>query len=72
MGLVCPKCGSEQVSVIDSRRKEGTVWRRRCCLCCQKRFNTVEISEERLQAMEKTEELMAKIKEVCGFEQAEI
>lgn len=56
MGMVCPKCGSDQLTVVDTRRKNGTVWRRRGCLCCSKRFNTVEVSEEAFAQLRKKEE----------------
>lgn len=55
MGMVCPKCGSDQLTVVDTRRKEGTVWRRRGCISCGNRFNTVEIGEERMKALKKAE-----------------
>ena len=55
MGMVCPKCGSDQLTVVDTRRKEGTVWRRRGCISCGNRFNTVEIGEERMKSLKKAE-----------------
>lgn len=39
----CPKCNSNQVYVTDSRRKEGTVHRRRECQDCGHRYTTVEV-----------------------------
>lgn len=41
----CPECGSNQICVVDTRSKEDIVIRRRCCLTCNARFNTVEIHE---------------------------
>ena len=55
MGMVCPKCGSDQLTVVDTRRKNGTVWRRRGCISCGNRFNTVEIGEERMKELKKAE-----------------
>lgn len=56
MGMVCPKCGSDQLTVIDTRRKNGTVWRRRGCISCGNRFNTLEVEENRLKKLEEAEE----------------
>lgn len=49
----CPKCGSNQVTVVDTRRKDEAIKRRRCCLVCGNRYNTAEISEERLKKLER-------------------
>lgn len=38
----CPKCGGD-TSVIDSKLKPDNVRRRRKCLSCNERFNTMEI-----------------------------
>ena len=43
--MLCPKCKSDQVIVVDSREKDGTAWRRRECAVCKIRFNTKEIDE---------------------------
>ena len=51
----CPKCGSNQVAVVDTRRKDGTVWRRRGCRSCGNRFNTLEVGEKRLKELEEAE-----------------
>ena len=46
----CPKCKSDQITVIDSRVKHNRavnyVGRRRKCLTCDYRWNTIEITEE--------------------------
>lgn len=42
----CPKCGSDQCFVVDVRSQDGYVKRRRECMFCSERFNTVEIKEE--------------------------
>lgn len=43
----CPFCGSAETKVIDSRFNEDsyTIKRRRECLSCGSRFNTIESSE---------------------------
>jgi len=39
----CPKCGSKEDHVVDTRPKEENVrWRRRECLKCNFRWNTIE------------------------------
>ena len=45
-GIICIYCKSDKVGVIDSRPKSGGKRLRRYkCEDCEKRFNTVEISE---------------------------
>ena len=46
--MVCPKCGSYQLVVVDSRNKPFGVQRRRECMDCGHRFNTAEIDMEYL------------------------
>lgn len=41
--LKCSKCGSEDVSVWDSRKKDGSQIRRRKCNRCNKRWTTIEV-----------------------------
>lgn len=41
----CPKCKSYGVAVVDSRRDDHMVTRRRKCLDCDHRFNSVEITQ---------------------------
>ena len=41
----CPKCGSNQLLVIDSRQTEDYCRRRRKCLSCGNRFSSIEIIE---------------------------
>jgi transcriptional regulator NrdR family protein len=46
MGCVvysCPRCGSTNVSVVDSRPKENHIWRRRKCLECGEKYTTYEV-----------------------------
>ena len=44
--LKCPCCGSLQVHIVDSRAYDTQVRRRRECLDCLARFNTIEIPLE--------------------------
>ena len=48
----CPKCGSNQAFVVDSRPADGSVKRRRECLFCGQRFNTVEIAAVEYKTLE--------------------
>ena len=44
--LKCPRCGSANLKVIDSRNdnRHPGAYRRRVCKDCKKRFNTYELS----------------------------
>lgn len=44
-GLLCPKCGYHQSSVVDSRPSGSEQRRRRECLKCGERFTTYEVME---------------------------
>lgn len=41
----CPKCKSYGVAVIGSKRDDEMVTRRRKCLDCDHRFNSIEITQ---------------------------
>lgn len=43
----CPYCGEQESKVVDSRHSEDglSIWRRRECMGCQKRFTTYEVVE---------------------------
>jgi len=43
--MICPYCLNDQTKVVDKRDNEGITKRRRECLKCQKRFNTLESVE---------------------------
>jgi transcriptional repressor NrdR len=49
----CPSCGSDRLSVIDTRSEDGAIRRRRECQACGKRFTTVERIEQFLPFVEK-------------------
>lgn len=46
--LLCPKCKSEDLYVVDSRNQKGCdyLYRRRECAICGHRFTTVEIDND--------------------------
>lgn len=50
--MQCPKCGSESLSVIDSRHTGNEIRRRRECVECKYRFTTYEITETRKARLE--------------------
>ena len=56
--MKCPKCGSDQLGCIDSRKNNGAVRRRRVCQDCYYRFSTMEISVDQFNAMISKEKLM--------------
>ena len=43
--MLCPYCHGKETKVMDKRDNEGLTKRRRECLKCQKRFNTLETHE---------------------------
>jgi len=43
--MLCPYCLNKESKVIDKRDSEGKTKRRRECLKCKKRFNTLEVVE---------------------------
>lgn len=50
--MKCPKCGSDNVYVVDSRRDDGKlIKRKRSCADCGYRFNSVEVAVEQLIAV---------------------
>lgn len=40
--MICPYCGSDQSTVLDSRQGEQSRRRRYACPSCQQRFSTIE------------------------------
>lgn len=41
-GPECPQCGECRSAVVDSRKSDGAVRRRRICCSCEQRFTTYE------------------------------
>ena len=55
--MKCPKCGSDLLTIVDSRHKPDYVFRRRKCEKCDFRFNTNEtIVNEHLSRLPLTKE----------------
>lgn len=61
--LLCPKCQSRHLSVIDSRKQEDTeyLFRRRQCEDCGHRFSTAEIPKEQYDAYREMEQEQNKV-----------
>ena len=61
----CPFCGSAETKVIDSRFNEDSysIKRRRECLVCGARFNTLESSELNYPRVTKSDESSVKLDE---------
>lgn len=66
--MMCPQCGSDDLSMIDSRTSNDQVNRRRLCLNCLCRFSTVEIKKEELQRLRRIENVAYKLQEEFRFE----
>jgi len=49
----CPSCGSDRLSVVDTRSEDGAIRRRRECQACSQRFTTIERIELFLPFVEK-------------------
>ena len=49
--MKCPHCKGNDTMVVDSRIRNGVVRRRRMCMSCKKRFNTLEVPEEELRVL---------------------
>lgn len=41
--MLCPKCKSDNLKIVESRPHGDTTRRRRLCLDCDARFNTLEV-----------------------------
>ena len=50
--FICPKCGGEKNTVVDTRAIDAGIRRRRECTVCKFRWNTVEILETREDKVE--------------------
>ena len=48
--MTCPECGSPDTYVIESRASNGTIRRRRECVCGH-RFTTYEVNEKQWKAV---------------------
>ena len=41
--MICPKCKSDNLKIVDTRSDDASTRRRRLCLDCGVRFNTLEV-----------------------------
>lgn len=48
----CPRCGTENTTVYDSRNKDKHIRRKRSCSMCGLRYSSVEILEEDFKMVE--------------------
>ena len=55
--MTCPSCGCSDTRIVDSRKREDSVFRRRECIECGKRFNTIEIDYDLYKHYEKLSRL---------------
>jgi len=58
-GIQCPKCGREDSRVIDTRPRDGAIYRRRVCSCGH-RFSSAELQFENstLRKIDKVRKLL--------------
>ena len=56
--MLCPRCKSSKIYVVDSRPHDGNIRRRRVCPDCNSRFNTVEITEDEYNILLSKEETL--------------
>ena len=63
----CPRCGSLNIMVLESRPREDFYFRRRKCNACGYRFSTAEISMDEyndyVNKVNNYEQIMSKFKE---------
>ena len=52
--MTCPKC-SGKTKVIDSRPDVDSVWRKRECLECKYRFETIELEKDLKEKLKENE-----------------
>lgn len=52
----CPKCNADKSLVMETRRVEGSLWRRRCCRGCGRHYVTQEVAAERMPSRERERE----------------
>ena len=58
--MICPKCGGRS-KVYNSRPKDDTIRRHRQCLKCEHRYATIEILEQKEDALDKPKEKPVKL-----------
>ena len=57
----CPKCGSDNLTVCDTRKRNNVIWRRRRCLDCGEKFSTTEIMADDLDIIERQSNIIRKM-----------
>ena len=60
----CPVCKSENVYVIDSRKVDGSIRRRKLCRNCESRYTTYEVSDVDMIRIRKTIHLIREVQSV--------
>lgn len=60
----CPVCKSENVYVIDSRKVDGSIRRRKLCRNCESRYTTYEVSDVDIIRIRKTIHLIEEVQSV--------
>lgn len=58
--MICPKCGGRS-KVYNSRPKDDTIRRHRQCLRCSHRYTTIEVLEQKENALDKPKEKLVKL-----------
>lgn len=59
----CPSCQAVSSTVINSRRDDDTVKRRRECTKCHERWSTYEVSEAAHQAVTECDAILSRAQE---------
>ena len=60
MTMLCPRCDSKNVEIVDSRQYKNTTRRRRECKDCKVRFNTLEVEENEYKYLKLKESALAR------------
>lgn len=63
---LCPKCGSVNVYVTDSRRRENIIERKRKCWECEYVFKSYEIEEDEFGRYAEAVNALKSLKELYG------
>lgn len=63
----CPHCRGSRSSVIDSRRKDSGIRRRRKCLTCNERFTTAEVNVFKSRSQVKKVLVMEERRRILGL-----
>ena len=58
--MLCPRCDSKNVEIVDSRHYKNTTRRRRECQDCKVRFNTLEVEENEYKYLKLKESVLSR------------